>query len=101
MKSSYDEKVAEYYDVCEGDYRFLWHLDNEMAMHYGFWLPGVHRVRTALAKENQVLAEISNITEQDYVLDAGCGVGGSAIYLARNLRCQVAGITLSDSQVEK
>ena len=34
------------------------------------------------------------------MLDAGCGVGGSAIWLASELRARVTGVTLVDRQVE-
>ncbi len=54
-----------------------------------------------MERENQVLAEKVGITKDDYVLDAGCGVGGSSVYLAQKYGCKVMGITLVDKQVAK
>ncbi len=44
------------------------------------------------------MAERVKIGKRDHVLDAGCGVGGSSIFLARNYGCHVTGITLSQRQ---
>lgn len=46
------------------------------------------------------MAQKINLGPTDKVLDAGCGVGGSAIYLAENYNCTVHGITLSKNQAD-
>ena len=96
---SYRDAIVDYYDNCEVDYRLLWRLDRCLAMHYGYWDETTEGVSDALIRENQVLAERAGITAGDRVLDAGCGVGGSAIWLARELGARVTGITLSAHQV--
>jgi tocopherol O-methyltransferase len=94
------EQIVQYYDTCESDYRLLWDLDHSHAMHAGYWDEHTHSLRDALRRENEVLAEKAEIAESDRVLDAGCGVGGSSIYLAQKYGCEVFGITLSERQVE-
>ena len=74
--------VVRYYERCETDYRWLWDLDRSLAMHVGIWDAHTRTLREALARQNEILAEHAAIGAGDRVLDAGCGVGGSAIFLA-------------------
>lgn len=91
--------IVTYYRAAEFDYRVFWRLRSQMAMHYGYWDTSTRTFAAALQRENQVLAEWAGIRNSDVVLDAGCGVGGSAIYLGRTIGCRVLGITLSPAQV--
>jgi len=43
---------------------------------------------------------MANISSSDKVLDAGCGVGGAAIFITTTVNANVIGITLSKKQVE-
>jgi ubiquinone/menaquinone biosynthesis C-methylase UbiE len=47
------------------------------------------------------IAELCHIGPQSTVLDVGCGVGYTPIYLARKLGCKVVGIDLYESMVER
>jgi cyclopropane fatty-acyl-phospholipid synthase-like methyltransferase len=91
--------IVRYYDAAELDYRLTWRLGSQMAMHFGYWDTSTKTLAAALQRENQLLAEWAGIRGSDTVLDAGCGVGGSAIYLGRTIGCRVLGITLSPAQV--
>ena len=92
-------QVIKYYDACQGDYALLWHLGKSQAMHCGYWDESVRSLPEALKRENEILTEIAKIKKTDKVLDAGCGVGGSAIFLAKNIGCHATGITISKKQV--
>lgn len=92
------EQIIEYYDTCESDYRWLWDLDHSHAMHAGYWDSKTRSLREALRRENEILADMAEIKSGERVLDAGCGVGGSAIFLAQTCNCQAIGITLSAKQ---
>ena len=91
--------IIEYYDKSKVSYKDVWHLNSCLALHYGFWAKGVRNLKQALYKENEILAKTINIKSSDLVLDAGCGVGGSSIYLSKQFNCNVCGITLSKKQV--
>lgn len=99
-ESKYYDEIINYYDVCELDYKMLWRLDRCLAMHYGYWDETTESVSDALVRENQILAERAQIKKEHKVLDAGCGVGGSSIWLAQNIGCEALGITLSAEQVK-
>lgn len=90
--------IVAYYDECEIDYRMVWRLGSSLAMHYGHWDEHTRTLRQALARQNEILAENLNLSPSHTILDAGCGVGGSAIYLARTYGCRVHGVTLSTKQ---
>lgn len=99
MTETDERAIVDYYDHCEVDYAIVWHLKNHRRMHYGYWQPGTKRLRQALHLMDEHVASRVGVTGTDRVLDAGCGVGGSAIYLAKRFGCGVHGITLSDRQV--
>ncbi len=93
-----NKDIADYYDQTEIHYRRAWDLEASLAMHYGYWREDTESFRDSLQHMNDALARIANIKRTDRVLDAGCGVGGSSIFLAKNYGCQVTGITLSAKQ---
>jgi cyclopropane fatty-acyl-phospholipid synthase-like methyltransferase len=101
MTQSKSNEIIQYYNTCEIDYRMFWDLDRSMAMHAGFWDETTRTLTDALKRENEILAEYAEIKAHEKVLDAGCGVGGSSIFLAQNYGCEVTGITLSAHQVDK
>lgn len=94
------EQIVHYYDTCETDYRLLWDLNHSHAMHAGYWDSQTRSLRDALRRENEILAQMAGIQAGERILDAGCGVGGSAIFLAQTYDCQAVGITLSAKQVQ-
>ncbi len=46
----------------------------------------------------EVLAERAGVVRGSQVLDIGCGVGGSAFWLAKQFDCKVTGLTISPVQ---
>jgi tocopherol O-methyltransferase len=84
----------------ENAYKDSWDLNNSLAIHYGYWDEKVKSFPQSLIRMNEVMMEAAQIKQTDRVLDAGCGVGGSSIFIATVLGCRVTGITLSERQVQ-
>lgn len=94
-------RVSAYYDETWLDYRLLWLDPENYAIHFGYWDRKTQGHAHSLIRMNEVLADAIRIQPGQRVLDAGCGVGGSAIWLARSRRVAVVGITPVASQVRR
>jgi len=94
------QDVADYYNQTFHQYQRWWKLDKDLSLHYGIWDENTRNFSEALKNTNRVIAEIASINAGERVLDAGCGVGGSAIYLAANHDARVSGVTLSEKQMQ-
>lgn len=85
--------IQNHYDVSTLFYRLLW----GQHIHHGFWnadeSPSVAQIQLT-----QELAKLAGIQRGSVVYDIGCGMGGSSRWLAKNLNCQVTGVTLSPFQ---
>jgi len=99
--SEYHQKIIDYYRDTENAYKDSWDLNNSLAIHYGYWDEQVKSFPESLIRMNEVMMEAADIKSSGRVLDAGCGVGGSSIFLASMLGCRVTGITLSERQVSQ
>jgi tocopherol O-methyltransferase len=90
------ELVQRFYDIGSPYYAEMWgeHI------HDGYYITG--RESRGEAQENLVkhLAAGAAIGKGDRVLDVGCGIGGSSIWLARNCGAVTVGITISPVQLK-
>lgn len=102
-KLSVDELKADaekHYDDCYHDYLFAWCNKENLALHYGYWDQHTTSHHQALINKNQVLYDTAGISSKDHVLDAGCGIGGSSIWMAKQHGNQMTAITISKQQTE-
>jgi len=91
--------AAKHYDDCYQDYLFAWCNKDNLALHYGYWDNAKpYDQHLALLNKNQILYELAAIKPNDKILDAGCGIGGSSIWMAKQHGNQVTGITISGKQ---
>jgi cyclopropane fatty-acyl-phospholipid synthase-like methyltransferase len=88
--------VELYYDNNQILYDLLWSRDG---LHYGFWEEGTRSHQESILNPIRLIVQRLQIREDDRVLDAGCGSGGSSIYIARQQRARVEGIALNEKQL--
>lgn len=97
LDTDFKKRLVEFYNYYDVNYR----AEHGINIHYGFYDSEHRDHRAAVLNMNRVLAAKARITSSDTVLDAGCGLGGSSIWLAKNIGAKVIGININEAQVEK
>jgi len=93
--------VVDYYDGSWFDYRVIWLDRGNLAKHFGYWEPGIKTHSQSLLNMNKQVAARVDPKPGERVLDAGCGIGGSSMWLAKNYGVTTVGISLSVRELEK
>lgn len=94
----YYKQIVHYYaEKCD---EYLYGANRAaLAIHAGYTDDHVQDYTESLHNMNAVLAERAAIRPAERVLDAGCGVGGSAIWLGKHRQARVVGISLVHRQL--
>lgn len=88
--------IAQFWDNTSEGFMAIWGPH----FHHGYYEnSSLLTPLKAQEKLIQKLAEKLNIAPRDTILDVGCGIGGSSLYLAEKYRALVTGITLSQKQI--
>lgn len=85
--------IRSHYNLTTPFYWLLWGRH----IHHGLW-DANESPQVAQQKLTETLAANARITRGSRVADIGCGMGGSSIHLARELGCDVSGVTISPVQ---
>jgi len=93
--------IREYYEESHLDYQIIWQLPVSHGLHAGYHDEDHRTHGSAVENMNRVLADAVDIGPDDRVLDCGCGVGGSAVWLGDNRGATVRGIDLVPMQLRK
>ena len=93
------KRVIDYFAATtEASYLKNWSGES-LGFHFGIADESTESLVQSFVNTNAFLAERAGITSGTRVLDAGCGVGGSTIWLAGELGARATGITLVPRQV--
>src|SRR5260370_23602582 len=87
------DHIRKHYDRLSFLYRLFWgeHL------HHGYW-DADQSTAQAEVRLMERLDEQAHVPRGARVLDIGCGLGGSAFWLADQFDCHVIGMTISPVQ---
>jgi len=95
-RSNDKHRIIEHYDLVSPYYRSLWgeHL------HHGYWIRGDESKEMAQLQLIEHLAQLTRVKPGSDILDIGCGLGASTLYLAKHYSVAATGITNSSVQVQ-
>lgn len=108
------EKIQRFYDASSGLWEQIWGEH----MHHGYYGPDGSQVKERRQAQIDLIEELlawggvnaatlgssssgPSSGQPSHILDVGCGIGGSALYLAEKFGATGAGITLSPVQANR
>lgn len=97
-------KIAQYYDANTRKFLRFGGAGETGAIHRAIWAPGVNSREEAFLFLNHLIANaikplLGAIPSETHLVDLGCGVGGTATFLASKLGIRVTGISISATQI--
>jgi len=92
--------VGRYYDLNTRRFLRHGHGGSRKAIRRAVWGPGVESRPDAIDFVNSLVAKEMEATGAQSVLDLGCGVGGSILYLAAQHPAHYLGVTVSRTQAD-
>lgn len=98
-KTGSKKNISFHYDLGNSFYE-KW-LDKSMTYSSGMFKKESDDLYNAQLNKYQNLAKITDIKNNDKVLEVGCGWGGFSCFLAKNFSADVTAITISKKQYEK
>ncbi len=111
MTNALYRQIQEFYDASSGLWEEVWgeHMHHGYygrdgnLKHVGGTSPIVNRRQTQINLINELLTRsaIDPANQPQTILDVGCGIGGSSLYLAEKFGAKVTGITLSPVQANR
>ena len=94
------DSVRQYYEECHIDYRIVWRLERNLFIHFGYFDEKCKDHAAALENMNREMLKRTSILASDRVLDAGCGVGGSSLWITKQTGATVAGVNIQPLHLE-
>lgn len=93
-------RIREYYlTTTDASYLASW-SPQSLGVHFGVHEEGITTHEASLENTNRFLADALGVKPGMRCLDAGCGVGGTSIWIANHRGAEVTGINIAENQIE-
>ncbi|MCY7336309.1 MAG: methyltransferase domain-containing protein [Chamaesiphon sp.] len=103
MSTELDRQIQEFYDASSDLWEGIWGEH----MHHGYYGEDGNYKLDRRQAQIDLIEEVLNwagnftIDRPQNIIDVGCGIGGSSLYLAEKFGARVTGITLSPVQANR
>lgn len=100
MTSTLRKQIQDFYDASSGLWEQVWGEH----MHHGYYGIDGQQQKDRRQAQIDLIEELlawGEVRHASQILDVGCGIGGSSLYLAEKFQAEVTGITLSPVQAKR
>jgi tocopherol O-methyltransferase len=100
MSTTLYQQIQEFYDASSGLWEQIWGEH----MHHGYYGADGKQEKDRRQAQIDLIEEVlkwSGVKDAENILDVGCGIGGSSLYLAQKFNARSTGITLSPVQAAR
>jgi tocopherol O-methyltransferase len=100
MTSTLQNRIKNFYDASSGLWEQVWGEH----MHHGYYGPDGKQRKERRQAQIDLIEEFlawAKVQTASQILDVGCGIGGSSLYLAEKFGASTEGITLSPVQANR
>ena len=103
MSNSLYQDIRKFYDASSGLWESIWgeHMHHGYYGKNGNYKLDRRQAQIELIEELLLWADCSKDNPPQNIIDVGCGIGGSTLYLAEKLGSNATGITLSPVQASR
>lgn len=100
MTATLYQRIQQFYDASSGLWEQVWGEH----MHHGYYGPAGQLQKERRQAQIDLIEELlgwAQVSRAEQILDIGCGIGGSTLYLAEKFGATATGITLSPVQAAR
>lgn len=100
MSTALQQQIQQFYDASSSLWEQIWGEH----MHHGYYGADGNIKKERRQAQIDLIEELlqwSGVQQAENILDVGCGIGGSSLYLAQKFNAKVTGITLSPVQASR